>query len=348
MGNFRDSVRNIERNTQSAAGSAASAARSSAATTKAAQSAAAGAWAGAGFQAEAAFQSARAAQAAEEQLELQRARNEQDKLFYFAQWSQTPDGAAFIRWRERAVSLAQFLRNRDAEWLSAWARVIGRGQAATSQDEKHRFLRHPARLKQTGLKIAAILSFGVAALYAVSFALQTFATNLAQRHETVGGYTYEQCLAALKDPGNFLINKADCEAISPHISTPTTLFPLMLLLGLGVIFVVLRHIRKRAAKADLTVAREAQSRIERWGFDPLAVQRGYAAFTWHQSQSANGYADRLMQLVLQGHVSYPTQSQLITLTVPNSWPPDENYPLEVNDVLEKFQGNDPGFVDSFA
>jgi hypothetical protein len=341
MGTFRDSFHNIERNAQSAADSAASAARSSAATTQAAQSAATGAWVGAGFQAAAAFQSARAARAAEELLEVQRANDERDKLHQFAMWSQTANGTAFVTWREQAVSLAQLLRNRDAEWLSAWARVIGRAQAETSEDEKHRFLRHPARLKQTGVRIAAILSFVIAALYAVSFTLQTFAANTLQLDETVGGYTYEQCLADLQDPENFLINEADCEAISPHAATPATLFPLMLFLGLGVIFVVWRHIRKRAAKADLTVPREAQSRIESWGFDPLAVQPGYAPSTWYQSQSANGYADRLMQLALQGHVSYPTQSQLITLTVPNSWPPGESYPVEVNKVLEKFLSERP-------
>lgn len=341
MGQFRDSVHNIERNTRSAAASAASTARSSAATTRAAQSAATGAWVGAGFQAAAAFQSARAARAAEELVELQRARNDEDKRYQFAQWSQTPNGLAFVAWRERAVGLAQTLRNRDAEWLSAWARVIGRAQAETAEDEKYRFLRHPARLKQRGLRIAAIVSFVIAVPYAVSFALQILVPNMFKPAATVGGYTYEQCLADLEDPENFLINEADCEAISPHVSTPTTLFPLILLIGFGLIFAVLRHIRKRAAQSDLTVTREERSRIERWGFDPLAVQPGYAAFTWHQSQDANEYADRLMHLALHGHASFPAQSQLIPLAVPDSWPPSENYPAEVNEVLEKYRTERP-------
>ncbi|MDM7991520.1 hypothetical protein [Arthrobacter sp. zg-Y877] len=341
MGKFSDSVRNIERNTQSTADSAASAAQSNAATSRAAQSAATGAWVGAGFQAAAAFQSARAAQAAEEQLELQRARNEQDKLHQFAMWSQTPDGVAFVAWRERAVSLAQFLRNREATWLAAWARVIGRAQAETPDAEKHRFLKQPARLKQNGLRIAAILSLVIAALYAVSFTLQIFVANVLPSREPAGGFTYEQCLAQLNDPENFLFSEADCEAISPHASMPATLFPLVFFLGIGVVFLVLRHIRQRAARVDQTVAHEAQLRIERWGFDPLAARPGYTAFTWSQSWNPDEYANQLMQLALHGHVSYPAQSQLIKLAVPKSYPPSQNYPVEVNEVLEKFQHERP-------
>lgn len=339
MGTFRNFLNNVERNTQSAADSAASSARSSAATAKAAQSAAAGTWVGAGFQAVTAFQARRAAQAAEEQTALQRARNEQDKVFHFAMWSQTANGVAFLAWREQATKLVEFLRDRESAWLSAWARVIGRAQAETPEDEKHRFFRHPARLKQAGLRVAVIVSFAIAALYAVSFAIQTAVTKMPQVDETFGGYTYEQCLADLKDPENFLINEADCEAISPHISTPSTLFPLILFLGLGVIFLILRHVKKRAVKADPTVAREAQSRISRWGFDPLAVQRGYAGFAWPQSQSVNTneYADQVMDLALHGHTSFPDQSQLIRLEVPSTLPPRENYPVEVNEVLEGFR-----------
>lgn len=274
-------------------------------------------------------------------LEIQRANDERDKLHKFAMWSATPNGSAFVAWREQAISLAQLLRNRDAEWLSAWARVIGRAQAETPEDEKHRFLKHPALVKQAGLRMAAILSFVIAALFAVSFSLQTWATSMLESDEALGGYTYEQCLADLQDPENFLMNEADCEAISPHAAAPGTLLPLLLFLGLGVMFVALRHLKKRSVKADLTVPREAQSRIERWGFDPLAVQPGYAPFTWYQSQSGDGYAVRLMQLALHGHVSYPTQAQLITLAVPISWPPSENYPVEINKTLEKFQSERP-------
>ena len=343
MGQFSDSFYNIERNTQRAADSAASAARSNAATSRAAQSAATGAWVGAGFQAIAAFQSVRAAQAAEEQLELQRARNEQDRVHQFSMWSQTPDGAAFLAWRERAVSLAQFLRNREATWLAAWARIIGRAQAETPDAEKQRFLKQPARLKQNGLRIAAILSLVIAALYAGTFTLQIFAANVLPSHEPAGGFTYEQCLAELKDPENFLFSEADCEAISPHASMPATLFPLIFFLGIGIVFVVVRHIRQRAARADLTVTHEAQRRMERWGFDPLAVQRGYSAFTWSQAGSQDEYTNQLMQLALHGHVSRPAQSQLVRLAVPKSYPPSRNYPVEVNEALEKYQHERPSF-----
>lgn len=340
MGNFSDSVRNIERNTKSAADSAAFAARSNAATSRAAQSAATGAWVGAGFQAVAAFHSARAAQAAEEELELQRVRNEQDRVFQFGMWSQTPNGIAFVSWRERAVSLAQFLRDREAMWLSAWARAIGRAQAATPDAEKHRFLKRPARLKQKGLKVAAILSLAIAALYTVNFLFQIL-MNVLPSDESAGGFTYEQCLTALKDPENLLFSQADCDAISPYASMPLTLFPLIFFLGLGVAFLVLRRIKQRAARADLTVAHEAQLRIERWGFDPLAVRQGYTAFPWSQSWNPDEYADQLMRLALHGHVSFPAQSELIKLAVPESYPPSRNYPAEVNEVLEKFQNERP-------
>lgn len=320
MGTYGESIRNIEDNTQSAA---------------------TGAWVGAGFQAAAAFQSARAAQAAEEQLELERTRDERDKQHRFAMWSQTtPDGVAFLAWRKQAEELVKFLRKRDAEWLSVWAWVIRRAQMETPQDEKRRFAEYPARLWQAGLRLAVILSFVIAALFTARFAFQTFTINLRQDLESADAFTYEQCLEQLNDPENLMFNEADCEAIKPETAT-TSLYLLIFFVGLGLFLAILRHIKRRAARADLTVAREAQSRIARWGFDPLTVEPGYTAFPWSRSQNSNDYANWLVQFARNARTSYPSQSQLIRLAVPNSYPPARGYPAEVNEVLEKFQHERP-------
>lgn len=80
-----------------------------------------------------------------------------------------------------------------------------------------------------------------------------------------------------------------------------------------------------------------QARINRWGFDPLAVQQGHQMFTWYESQNVTGYAARLMQLALHGHTQFPAQSQLIRLVVPSSWGPQPQHPTEVNEVLAWLQ-----------
>lgn len=335
---FRDAARNTERHARSASQSAAQSAQSNAATAKAAQSAATGAWLGAGFQAASAFQQARAARAQEEQLAVQQVRAEQEQMFHFKMWSQQPDGRAFLEWRQRAFQVAQFLRNREAEWLSGWARAIGQAQAETPEDEKQLFMQYPARLQQGGLKIASVVSFVLAGLFTLGLLFQLFAMGVTASVDANDAFTYEQCIEALNDPDNFLLNESDCKAIKPNPAGPLIqqVVPLALFLGLGITLVAMRKTKQRAARSDPTVANESQARIQRWGFDPLAVSRGYSGFSWTKSPNVNNYADRIMHLAQHGHTTLPAQSELIPLHVPATRPSQRNHPAEVNDLLAKF------------
>lgn len=343
---IRNSLHNSERHLQDIKGSVAQSAQSNAATSQAARSAASGAWVGAGFQAATAFQAARAARAAEEQLALQRVMAdrqndlaEQITWNEFARWRQTPEGVAFLAWREPAFAVAQTIRDRDSRWLQGWARVIGQAQAEVPSDEKARVMQRPARLRQTGLKVASIVSFALAGLFLLMLLLQVMALGVSSSAPGAGGFTYEQCLATLDEPDNVLLSEADCAAIKPGGtgSVIPQVVPLVLTLGLGIAFAVVRAKRLRTARADLTVENEARARVERWRFDPLAVEPGYTGFTWHESPNATGYADRLMQIALfDGHGRPPAQSDLPAVELPTTRAPHETNPEDVNELLVQF------------
>lgn len=343
---IRNSLHNSERHLKDTARSTAQSAQSNAATSQAAQSAATGAWVGAGFQAATAFQAARSARAAEEQLALQHVMAErQNELAEqitwneFARWRQTPEGVAFLAWRGPAFGLAQTLRDRESLWLQGWARAIGQAQAEIPADEKQRLLRRPATLRQSGLKVASILSFAMAGLFLVGLLFQVFALSMSSSAPVVGGFTYEECLATLDDPANVLLSESDCEAINPSAggSIVPQVIPLVLFLGLGIALTVVRRNKQRAARTDPTVDNESRARVERWRFDPLAVEPGYTGFTWHESPQAADYADRLMQLALfDGHGRPPAQTDLIAVQLPATRVPHSTNPAEVNQLLHTF------------
>ncbi len=336
---IRNSAHNIENHAADAARSTASSARSNAQTAQAAQSAATGAWVGAGFQAVTAFQTARAARAQEEQLQLQHAMAEQEKLHQFAMWRQTPDGIAFVQWRARAVALAQFIRERDSMWLQGWARAIGRAQTETPEEEKQRYVKHFPKLKQTGLKVWAIIVFALAALAGLGALIQLGMMKLGESYHAEKLAAWQECVDQVA-AGNEFYYQELCDQINPGAAATPVIQAVIwavVFLAAAVALLVLRASRRRAAQADRTVPNEAQARIDRWGFDPLAVQPGYQAFAWYESQNVSGYADRLMQLALHGHTQFPAQSQLIKLVIPASWGPNQQHPVEVNEVLTWFQ-----------
>jgi hypothetical protein len=344
---IRNSLHNSERHLKDISGSAAQSAQSNAATTKAAQSAATGSWVGAGFQAVTAMQTARAARAAEEQLALQRVmaerQNEQAEQAVwheFARWRQTPEGEAFLAWRQPAFTLAQTLRDRDSRWLQGWAQVIGAAQAEIPSDEKQRVMQHPARLRQTGLKVASLVSFGLAGVFLLVLLVQIFASGVASSAPATGGFTYEECVATLADPDNVLLSEADCEAINPGASSSVVpqVIPLVLTLGLGIVLTVVRKRKRQAARNDQTVQNEARARMERWRFDPLAVEPGYTGFTWYESPNVDGYADRLMQIALfDGHGRPPARTDLLAVEIPAARAPHETNPADVNRLLTEFE-----------
>ena len=333
----RDSLHNIERHTQATAQSAASAAHHGANTARAAQSAAAGAWAGAGFQAVSAIQTARVARAAEEQLEVQRAMAEQAQQHQFAMWSQTPDGQTFLAWRDNAIRLAHRLRDRQAQWLQAWAQVIGQVQSQIPDDEKRRFMAYPGRLKQGGLLIASIVAFIGAALAGIT-ALIDLTRIGAPSQLASENFTYEDCLAALANPETSMFTEAECAAMAPYAGNFTAAVLCALLLALGITLLVARALRRRAARRDLRVADEARTRVSLYMFDPLAVRPGFQAFGWETIGSAEEYANGIMHVALTGHRTYPSGAQLVPLEAPKARRPHMNYPPEINALLESFQG----------
>jgi len=329
----RDSIHNIERNSRSAAQSAAAAAQHSAATAQAAQSAATGAWVGAGFQAVSMLQNARSARAAEEQLAVQRAMAEQAQLHQFAMWSQTPDGQAFVAWRERAIHLMKRLRDRQAEWLQAWATSIGQAQALISDDEKRRFTARPRKLKQRGLLVGAIITLVLSVLAAAKAGMDLFFAQF--RIEPT--FSYEDCITELADPDNFLLSEANCEAIAPMDPGAGSMLVSAILLALAVAMLIGRFFLRRAARRNTTVGTESQQRAEAFLFDPLAAYPGYAPFGWNTRGSVEEYADRLMALAVTGHRTFPSQAHLLELVDPEVRVPDVRYPAEVNELLARWR-----------
>lgn len=333
---IRNSLHNIERNTKDTAQSAASAAHHSANTARAAQSAAAGAWVGAGFQAVNVLQSARAARAAEEQLQVQRAMAEQAQQHQFAMWSQTDDGRTFLGWRDNALRLAQNLRDRQAQWLQTWARVIGQAQEDIPDEEKRRFAAYPSRLRQGGLLIAAIFAFAVSAIAGVAALIDNARIGEASPLAS-DSFTYEQCLEQLDGPGISLFTPAECEAMAPYAGNPAAAIVCAVALALGIALIVLRTVRRRAARNDTLVADETRTRVALYGFDPLAVQPGFQNFGWEVHGSSEQYADHITHVALTGHLSYPSAAQLTALHLPEARRRHPNYPPEINALLESYQ-----------
>ncbi|MFE1102563.1 hypothetical protein ACFW4K_18765 [Nocardiopsis alba] len=279
----------------------------------------------------------------QEQHALQQAVAEQTARHEFSMWRQTPEGSAFVEWQERAVSLVPFLRDRERTWLAAWEHAIGRARADVPEDERRRFASHPARLKQSGLRTASITAFAIAGLCALFLLGQLLLLSLmASAPEPTPDpdrITYEECLATLDDPDNFIMNEADCEAIKPADSSSVPVaalfIPLVLALGTGVALVVMRKTRQREAQNDPTVRNEIEARTARWGFDPLTTQGPW--FPWYESQRFTGYVDGIEHMVRNGPSQRPLPSQLIPLQVPTPMRPSERLPDEVNEVLSSFQ-----------
>jgi hypothetical protein len=334
----RDSLYNIERNAKATADSAARAAHHGAATARAAQSAATGAWVGAGFQAVNVLQSARAARAAQEQLEVQHAMAEQAQVQQFAMWRQTPDGAAFTSWRDQAVPLAQLIRGRRTEWQQVWAQVIGRFQSEVPDDEKARLAKRAALLTRPWLRAGVVVSLVVAGVIAV---VALFQGVLEQaRIPDAGLMTYEQCLAILEDPDNLLLSDRDCAAIAPASASSASWTWAVVFLALAVSLFAVRVVVRRAARSDTRVDEESAARIARFGFDPLTVEPGWEGFAWNASGSvsAETYADSLMHLALTGHRTYPPRHELIPLQMPALSDLQPHYPDEINAALTRFRG----------
>lgn len=331
----RDSLHNIERNTKATAQSAASAAHYGATTARATQSAAAGAWVGAGFQAVSAIQTARVARAAEEQLSVQHAMAEQAHQHQFAMWSQTDDGRTFLDWRDNALRLAHHIRDRQAKWLQTWAHVIGQAQSDIPEDEKRRFASYPARLKQGGLLVAAILAFVGAAFSGVR-ALIDNARIGSPSQLASENFTYEDCLEQLAG-ANSLFTEAECAAMAPYAGNYVPAVVFAILLAAGVALIVLRAVRQRAARTDARVADEASARASQYLFDPLAVQPGFQAFGWETFGSAEQYADHITEVALTGHRTYPSGRQLVALETPKARLPHPSYPREISRLLDSFQ-----------
>ena len=276
----------------------------------------------------------------QEQHALQQAMAEQTARHEFSMWRQTPEGSAFVDWQQRAVALVPLLRDREHTWNAAWSRAIERARAQTTGDERQRFSKYPARLKQSGFRFASIASLVIAGFFALGLLFQGLGASAQEAVRGPAGsdeFTYQDCLDILADPDNVIMNEADCEAINPDPSGPIAerSVGLALFAGLGIAFFVVRKVKQRQASTDPTVRDEAEARVARWGFDPLTTQGAW--YPWHESQGFTGYADRIEHMVHTGPQQRPQPSQLIPLQVPTPWPPAEHLPEEVNQVLSSFQ-----------
>ncbi|OII07411.1 hypothetical protein [Curtobacterium sp. MCBA15_008] len=276
---------------------------------------------------------ARAARSAEEQVAVQREQHAlqqamaaQTARHEFSMWRQTPEGAAFVDWQQRALALVPFLRGRDRSWQAAWARAIDVARAQTPADEQRRLAQLPARLRQTPLKVLSIVSFVLLVLPLIGLGFAALTASFSN-----GRAAYEECLRNVGE----VLTQANCDAIEPENPFTGPIVWLVLLFGLGIVFAVLRVVRMRAARADRRVEEEGATRVARWGFDPLITHGAW--YGWHDSENFTGYADRLEQLIVNGATVRPSVAQLIPLQIPTPWQPAEHLPAEVNGALAAMQ-----------
>lgn len=237
-----------------------------------------------------------------EQHALQQAAAERTATHEFSMWRQTPEGAAFVEWQQRAALLIPLLRSRDRVWNAAWTQAIARANAEIPEAEKQRWAKHPARLMQNGLQAWFVVSLVGAILFGLVLALQMFSVLVRGNVATI--------FANLVVYG----------------------FPVALFLALMVVFARLRASRRRGAECDPRINDEAAARIRKWGFDPLTTRGAW--FAWHESEVFAGYADRIEHMVRTGPSARPQPSQLVKLVVPQPWAPTSALPAEVSAVLE--------------
>lgn len=276
-----------------------------------------------------AFNTAKAARSAEEQVALQREQHalqqamaEQTARHEFSMWRQTPEGSAFVEWQQRAVALIPFLRDRDRSWQVAWSQAIGHARAQIPADEQRRLHRQPARLRQQPLKVLSIVSFVLLVFPLFGLGLAALTSSFSS-----GQARYDECVRNM----SAILTQADCDAVKPSNPFVGPIVWLLVLVALGIVLAVLRRARMRAARTDTTLAAEAAVRTARWGYDPLVTSGAW--YGWHESEAFVGYADRLEQLVLNGPSVRPVPSQLLPLRIPAPWQPSERLPAEVNAYL---------------
>ena len=142
-----------------------------------------------------------------------------------------------------------------------------------------------------------------------------------------------------RQPDNFLISEADCEAANPGNPVRDATIWVGVWLTIAVGLLIFRFFRKRAARADQTVPNEAQARIDYWGFDPLAVHPGFYLFYWSPNLRATDYADRVKQFAIDGYRGHPHKSTLIKLDMPPAHPSRSDFAPEINEMLEWFAAN---------
>lgn len=237
-----------------------------------------------------------------EQHALQQAAAERTATHEFSIWRQTPEGIAFVEWQQRAAMLVPLLRSRDRAWHAAWARAIARAFTEIPEDEKRRWVKHPARLRQSGLHAWFVASLVGAIIFGLVLLLRM-----------VEVLTWG-------------------DATTVIVNLVVYGFPAALSLVLTIVFARLRASRRRTAGSDPRINNEAAARITKWGFDPLATRGAW--FAWHESDWFAGYADRIEHMVRTGPSQRPQPSQLVKLIVPKSWAPISSLPAEVNATLE--------------
>jgi|GEM_PF-2921121 len=271
----------------------------------------------------------------QEQHALQQAMGEQTARHEFSMWRQTPEGAAFVDWQQRAIVLIPMLRHRERSWRAAWSQAIGRARAEVPAGEQRRVAQQPARLRQTALKVLSIIAFALAVLPLLGLGMAAISSSFDDGRQQ----QYEACLRNVSE----ILTRAECEAIKPGNPFVGPIVWLVILIGLGVLCTVLRVLRRRSARTDRRLAEESSARAAHWGFDPLHTQGAW--YDWHESDAFRGYTDRVEHMVRNGATTRPMPSQLIQLGVPVPRQPGDHLPVEVNDFLDAVQRENAALTD---
>lgn len=265
---------------------------------------------------------ARQVQLQQESLSIQKAMAAQDSAHNFAMWRQTPDGAAFVEWQQRAASLVKFLKLRDQMWMDAWRNCIAQAQAQTPPEEIQRLSNKSRTPSHSGLTlawIAAIIVSVFTAFEAINKGVLLVRVIIA----AIGGMPLDASIIGII---------ASC------------ILPLVFFAAALVATIYLGRRRKKASaleqvdmvQNDALFIDEQRARIAKWGFDPLTVNPSFIGFGWTYFGRLIEYMNQVEDVVINGQTTFPAPSQLPRLIIPDAIPPNPAYQQPINDTLNAF------------
>lgn len=304
----RDSLRRLADSAEVRADAATSSAQSHYATAEAAHSAATGVWVGAGFQAATALTAAKQHRLQQQQFALEQESAQRQADFNYKMWRQTPNGANYLDWCDRAIGFIADVEARDDLWAQAWEARVARLRSEIPADEVQTLNdRWAMDAKLASAKRRASMWWWtvgiIVAVMFSAFVVVTIGTGVVKFFGGTGGFN----------------------------ANGFTVVGFLLFAG-ALTAAILETQRKSALKAALVGDNqwqvESAKRVERWGFDPMLVSHNYVGVNWHFDAHLAERLDRCAYLI-HHPFDLPVPESLPHLTLPDVWQASGQYAGEV-------------------